>query len=417
MPVGESLQLTTTATDLHGNVLPSRGVVWASGSLAIGTISDSGLLSGVSSGCARVTAQREGVMATAAIRVTPLAADLVFLDRRPAPDGTNERPKVYAGRVDGCITSYRVSGTVVADGEAPAVSRDGNWIAFFPETSDGGIHIVQIDGSNERVIAIPPGVFPGPVTWSPDGTRIAFIGTVYTQYSGNTQFAHNEVFVMSSHGGGLQQVTQPSIPATLPGNYGNYVAQVRWSPTNNSQLAFIRVMYSGATGSNDLFTVNVDGSSLVNLTGSTGQGAWNAVWSTDGTHLAYVNTAGSTIWSVRADGQERQQISTARPYAVFRLAWSPSGSDIAYTSGSCPYATLEVTSAFGDEHRILACGDNPHYIRPDDAPAWGRDGREIVYSSWQALLDGTAIFGLYAVAKGGEATRYLGTGYLATVLQ
>src|SRR5439155_771672 len=72
VPVGQSVQLTGTPRDAGGNPLSGRTVTWSSSNTAAATVSNSGLVSGVTPGSATITATSEGKSGTSAITVTPV---------------------------------------------------------------------------------------------------------------------------------------------------------------------------------------------------------------------------------------------------------------------------------------------------------------------------------------------------------
>jgi len=67
---GGTVQLAATTKDSAGNVLTGRTVTWASSSNGVGTVSATGLVSGVLAGSATITATSEGVQGTAELTVT-----------------------------------------------------------------------------------------------------------------------------------------------------------------------------------------------------------------------------------------------------------------------------------------------------------------------------------------------------------
>src|SRR5438105_2626298 len=68
--VGQTLQLTATPKDAGGNTLTGRTITWGSSSSSVATVSSSGLVSGVATGSATITATSEGKSGTAAITVS-----------------------------------------------------------------------------------------------------------------------------------------------------------------------------------------------------------------------------------------------------------------------------------------------------------------------------------------------------------
>src|SRR5207247_8449101 len=69
---GQTVQLTGTPRDAGGNPLSGRTVTWSSSNTAAATVSNSGLVSGVTPGSATITATSEGKSGTSAITVTPV---------------------------------------------------------------------------------------------------------------------------------------------------------------------------------------------------------------------------------------------------------------------------------------------------------------------------------------------------------
>src|SRR5438477_8839653 len=66
---GATLQLTAVPYDVSGNELRDRLVTWSTNGPTVATVSTVGLVAGVSSGSARITATSEGKSATADIAV------------------------------------------------------------------------------------------------------------------------------------------------------------------------------------------------------------------------------------------------------------------------------------------------------------------------------------------------------------
>ncbi len=67
---GDTVHLTATPRDSAGNALGGRTITWSSDSVAIATVSSSGLVTGVAAGAATIRATSEGKTGTAAITVT-----------------------------------------------------------------------------------------------------------------------------------------------------------------------------------------------------------------------------------------------------------------------------------------------------------------------------------------------------------
>src|SRR5213078_1107518 len=67
---GQTVQLTATPRDAGGNPLSGRTVTWSSSNTAVATVSNSGLVSGVTPGSITISATSEGKSGTSAVTVT-----------------------------------------------------------------------------------------------------------------------------------------------------------------------------------------------------------------------------------------------------------------------------------------------------------------------------------------------------------
>jgi uncharacterized protein YjdB len=74
--VGQTRQMTAATLDSDGNPLPGRNVTWSSSSTGIATVSNTGLITGIASGGAVITATSEGKTAVVAVTVStvPIAS-------------------------------------------------------------------------------------------------------------------------------------------------------------------------------------------------------------------------------------------------------------------------------------------------------------------------------------------------------
>src|SRR5213078_3951963 len=67
---GQTVQLTGTPKDANGAPLSGRTVTWSTSNTSVATVSNSGLVSGVTPGSATITATSEGKSGTSSITVT-----------------------------------------------------------------------------------------------------------------------------------------------------------------------------------------------------------------------------------------------------------------------------------------------------------------------------------------------------------
>jgi hypothetical protein len=218
------------------------------------------------------------------------------------PDGIHETPLTNA---DG-------------DDAYPMWSPDGRQIVFssqraraafedeiFTMNADGSAPTRLLDGTFQDVEP----------SWSRDGGRIAFrsdreLGT--------------QIWTMTAAGTDLQ-------PLTSTGQNFNPV----WSPTAN-RIAFARD-HTGGFVDVDIYTMNGDGSGVVQLTDGAGFNS-NPDWSPDGTKIVFQSNRDGDfdIWMMNADGTQLRQVTNegAGEPPAFDSAptWSPDGASIAFQS-------------------------------------------------------------------------------------
>lgn len=194
--------------------------------------------------------------------------------------------------------------------DAPRWSPDGRSIAFV-STRDGNseIYTMAADGSAQRRLTDHAGGDAAP-TWSPDGRRIAFMRSI----------ERRDIWVMDADGANAVNLTQT--PKTDDG-------EPVWSPDSASILFTAR-----SQGNNEIRVVDAKGGTPRALTPAEGF-HHGAVFSPDGTQIAYASKAGavgsSGVWVMRADGTSPRQLSTA-PRDHYAVSWSGDGQRLYFVS-------------------------------------------------------------------------------------
>jgi TolB protein len=219
------------------------------------------------------------------------------------------------------------------------------------------IYVMNEDGSGQTMIAET--TRGGSLTWSPDGTRLAFsdVGGIYT---------------VDRDGAGEKRV-----PGTSNGDQWP-----SWSPDGT------RLVVRNAEGAGGIYVVNVDGSGRRKL-GDDMMAAWPA-WSPDGRRIAY--STGEALYLVNADGSGRKRLSAVGA-SNDEPTWSPDGRKIAFRYNE----TISVVDVDGGETRSLATPGGTGLANPTGqganklasgggtpaTPQWSPDGRKIVYALYQ----------------------------------
>jgi TolB protein len=176
----------------------------------------------------------------------------------------------------------------------PAWSPDRNEIAWNSDPDRAGVfrgYLMQADGSNMRPLGADVWVeYPA---WSPDGTKLAFMG----QTPQGTE--NYEIYVVNADGAGLRRLTHSPGPDGWPA----------WSPDGQEILfasvrddcAFSEAPNCKTTGDigpyHTLYVMHADGSHQTRVSDVFGQ---IADWSSDGRYIVVEGRGGLSV--MRADG-------------------------------------------------------------------------------------------------------------------
>jgi Tol biopolymer transport system component/SH3-like domain-containing protein len=227
----------------------------------------------------------------------------------------------------------------------PEISPDGTKIAFVSGSSDPRISITTINGSNSLTLANTSGATPYGITWSPDGTRIAF-----------------SFFQAGTYG--ISVINLLNGTRTLLANNAYWPS---WSP-DGSKIAFVAT-------NEDIYTINSDGTNLQRLTISA-LIEDKVSWSPDGTRIAYtgfyyqfdpissVNLLRSDLYVLNLANGDISQITADG--SSLSPDWSPDGNEIVYVTQ--PQSNFQIYSigSFGGSLTRLTFTSSR-----EDQPSWG----------------------------------------------
>ncbi len=188
----------------------------------------------------------------------------------------------------------------------PSFSKDGNWIVYYEhENGRNGnrdIYKIKLDGSEKTQLTRDARHHYSP-SFSPGGSKIAFVSA---RDGGNY-----EVFVMNSDGSAIKNITK----------HPNHDACPSWSP-DGKKIAFLSIR----DGYLNLYTMNPDGTELINLTNNqetdtnwfdqTAQSVdelsymYGTSWSPDGKSIVFVQKKGDfqKIYTISADGSNLKKL-------------------------------------------------------------------------------------------------------------
>lgn len=220
------------------------------------------------------------------------------------PDGSNRQLVIDAGTND----------------IEPAWSPDGTKIAFKSDRSpspNGGIWVVNADGTGLVLLTNTPDSGNAKPTWSPDGTKIAF--------HSNRDGLIGSIYVMNADGSNVTRLTN-QLPFSDSG--------AEWSP-DGTKMVFETNQNLGS----NIGIINLDGTGRAVI----GAGQFPA-WSPDGTKIVFalLTATGYHIYTMNADGSDVTQLTFGVPNDQYP-SFSPDGRKIVFarnTSGTIGLWTM-----------------------------------------------------------------------------
>lgn len=253
-------------------------------------------------------------------------------------------------------------------------SPDGRWIAYISSDAGGSVEIVGVEHGERRVVYAGGYAwgtyYTDGLAWSPDSARLAL-----ALVSGGVQIvgldggdlgffaANHPRHVAWSPSGGLlayvdggrlivaHERSGPRVVVTMATN----VRFPNWSPDERT------ILFHGYAddGNTELFSVNLDGSELRNVTGTSDLFEDVPVISPDGESVAVVVAAGSSqrVDVMRLDGTDRRTALTMAGLGA--AAWAPDGTALVVGHGE------RITVVPLEE------GASPFDIGVGNAPSWG----------------------------------------------
>lgn len=143
---------------------------------------------------------------------------------------------------------------------SPVMSPDGDKIAF----SSGGLYTIGVDGSNlKKILDDLPNQLISNISWSKDGQKIAF-HTSYGVIAGAESWAeYADIYTLNVDGSGLANLTNSAPDPSIILSPGKNIFQMNYAPTwtYHDQIVFMSNQNSGSYTFKP-YIMNSDGSSV-----------------------------------------------------------------------------------------------------------------------------------------------------------
>ena len=245
---------------------------------------------------------------------------------------------------------------------SPRWAPDAKHLAFLRDRGGNerfDIWLVDRDGETERNLTNEPDVMHREITWSPDGSRIAYVAN-----AGGKAFAVHVVDVAS---GKKLVLTE--------GTFDD--AQPRWSP-NGKRLLFSSRRETVRTNS-DLFVISAEGGAPTKLQTRDVDGeSFEGDWSEDGSHVAFTTNTRRryeiALATLEGDEVTRVDPLTKSIFDETSPAWRPDGRAVLYLHNE--NAEVSVRRVFAVSHADHAVADRPGV---HDSIRVGPDGDLVAY--------------------------------------
>jgi TolB protein len=235
----------------------------------------------------------------------------------------------------------------------PSWSPDGSRIAFIRTFERQGvtrIMVMNADGSDRHRVGtssrgFAEGCAVGNPTWSYDGSWLAYVDDCFDQTPRVAQ-----IRLASPDGSTALDLT----------DYGsfNHLGLQPWSPNleESLQLTFT----SDRDGDLEVFVMNSDGTGVTQLTDDTVD-QFDAAWSPAGTSIAFStqtepepNVAENSIYTISPGGGEPVLVVQGDPHALDAI-WSPDGSRLLFNRRTAfGEPTAGIVDADGTDETVLS---------------------------------------------------------------
>ena len=200
------------------------------------------------------------------------------------------------------VAALACAGVLAAPAGAAFPGANGRLVAASANYPYLGLNTIDELGRLQLNLVPNEGRRPA---WSPDGSRVAFVD------------AANQI-----------QIADLAGSRTTVLAWGNTVEEIDWSPAGDKLVAALFTCDAENYDCRpDIYTMNLDGSGLTNLTPEA-LAETGPAWSPDGDRIVFSSTRddATDLYTIAPDGTDLTNLTADLPGSYFDPDWSPDGS-------------------------------------------------------------------------------------------
>ncbi len=209
----------------------------------------------------------------------------------------------------------------------------------------------------------------------------------------------------------IQIVSVTGEPISEAHQFSTEISSVPVNPVEGNKLVFS--MPEGEDGFNQIFSMNIDGTELTQLTFLERNDAYSPSWSPDGKHIVFTSSylgtsAGPAVYLMNADGTNFRPMkpspdSTAAYFGKYPK-WSPDGTMITFSSGGL---SNDIMVYNFESDSVIQLTSHPTY---NSQPYWSPDSKQIVFTSNREYFNADSMryrTDLYVISADGQNLKRL----------